>query len=131
MGYELPFTTIIADIYIDQFSSIYDSVKNNAEKIRTELTTEEGKFSKTLKDGVREFEKIVNGFKIAFERSGQSITQISGGKAFTLFDTYGFPLEMTVELAKESGLTVDVEGFAAAFEKHQELSRTASAGKFV
>jgi alanyl-tRNA synthetase len=130
MGYEQPFTTTIADIYIEQFSPIYDSVKNNADKIRTELATEEGKFSKTLKDGVREFEKIVNGFKIAFERSGQQITQISGGKAFTLFDTYGFPLEMTVELAKESGLTVDVEGFAAAFEKHQELSRTASAGKF-
>ncbi len=131
MGYEFPFTTVIADIYIEQFSDIYESVANNAEKIRTELATEEGKFSKTLKDGVREFEKIVNGFKIAFERSGQQITQISGGKAFTLFDTYGFPLEMTVELAKENNLTVDVEWFKLAFEKHQELSRTASAGKFV
>ena len=68
--------------------------------------------------------------KIAEERTGQKITKISGNRAFTLFDTYGFPLEMTVELAKESGLTVDVEGFAAAFEKHQELSRTAAAGKF-
>ena len=131
MGYEQPFATDIADIYIEQFSSIYDSVKNNAEKIRTELATEEGKFSKTLKDGVREFEKIVNGFKIAFERSGQAVTQISGSKAFTLFDTYGFPLEMTVELARENNLTVDTEGFKLAFEKHQELSRTASAGKFV
>ena len=131
MGYELPFATEIADIYIEQFSSIYDSVKNNVEKIRTELATEEGKFSKTLKDGVREFEKIVNGFKIAFERSGQAVTQISGSKAFTLFDTYGFPLEMTVELARENNLTVDTEGFKLAFEKHQELSRTASAGKFV
>ncbi|MBC7498574.1 alanine--tRNA ligase [Candidatus Gracilibacteria bacterium] len=131
MGYELPFTTIIADIYIEQFSGIYDSVANNAEKIRTELSTEEGKFSKTLKDGVREFEKIANGFKIAFERSGTKLTQIAGSKAFTLFDTYGFPLEMTVELANENNLTVDVDGFKLAFEKHQELSRTASAGKFV
>lgn len=130
MGYEHPFTTEIASIYIEQFSGIYESVRNNAEKIKSELSIEEGKFSKTLKDGVREFEKIVNGFKIAFERSGQQVTQISGGKAFTLFDTYGFPLEMTVELAKEQGLTVDVEGFNIAFEKHQELSRTASAGKF-
>lgn len=130
MGYEQPFTTQIADIYIEQFSGIYESVRNNAEKIKSELSTEEGKFSKTLKDGVREFDKIVNGFKIAFERSGQQVTQISGGKAFTLFDTYGFPLEMTVELAKEQGLTVDVDGFNIAFEKHQELSRTASAGKF-
>lgn len=95
-----------------------------------ELAKEEYKFSDTLKAGMREFEKIVNGFKIAFERSGQQITQVSGGKAFTLFDTYGFPLEMTVELAKENGLTVDVDGFTTAFEKHQELSRTASAGKF-
>mgnify|MGYP002775966962 CR=1 FL=1 len=130
MGYEQPFTTQIASIYIEQFWGIYESVKNNAEKIRTELSIEEGKFSKTLKDGVREFDKIVNGFKIAFERSGQQVTQISGGKAFTLFDTYGFPLEMTVELAKEQWLTVDVDGFDIAFEKHQELSRTASVGKF-
>lgn len=84
-------------------------MKDNAEKIRNELSIEEGKFSKTLKDGVREFEKIANGFKIAFERSGQKVTQISGGKAFTLFDTYGFPLEMTIELAKENNLTVDIE----------------------
>ncbi len=131
MGYELPFTATIASMYIEQFSPIYESVSINAEKINNELSLEEGKFAKTLKDWVKEFEKIVAGFRVAFERSGQSITQISWGKAFTLFDTYGFPLEMTVELAKENGLTVDTEGFATAFEKHQELSRTASAGKFV
>ncbi len=130
MGYEQPFTAEIAQMYIEQFSEIYASVRDNAEKIKNELSIEEGKFSKTLKDGVREFEKIVNGFKIAFERSGQKVTQISGGKAFTLFDTYGFPIEMTLELAKESGLTIDMEWFAAAFEKHQDLSRTAAAGKF-
>jgi alanyl-tRNA synthetase len=79
---------------------------------------------------VREFEKIVNGFKIAFDRSGQKVTQISGSKAFTLFDTYGFPIEMTLELAKEHDLTVDMDGFTLAFEKHQELSRTSAAGKF-
>ena len=130
MGYEQAFTAEIAAIYIEQFSGIYASIKNNAEKIKNELSIEEGKFSKTLKDGVREFEKIVNGFKIAFERSGQKVTQVWGGKAFTLFDTYGFPLEMTLELAKEHDLTVDIEGFNTAFEKHQELSRTAAAGKF-
>jgi alanyl-tRNA synthetase len=130
MGHEQPFITDIAEIYIEQFSDIYASVKNNAEKIRTELSIEEGKFSKTLKDGVKEFEKIMNGFKIAFERSGQKVTQVSGSKAFTLFDTYGFPLEMTVELAREHGLTVDVEGFNKAFSEHQDKSRTAAAGKF-
>ena len=130
MGYEKPFTAEIASIYIEQFSGIYESVKMNAEKIKSELNIEEGKFSKTLKDGVREFEKIVNGFKIAFERSGQKVTQVSGNKAFTLFDTYGFPIEMTLELAREHDLTVDMDGFNTAFEKHQELSRTAAAGKF-
>jgi alanyl-tRNA synthetase len=88
MGYEKPFSAEIATMYIQQFSPIYESIKNNAEKIKSELSLEEGKFAKTLKDGVREFDKIVNGFKIAFERSGQKVTQISGGKAFTLFDTY-------------------------------------------
>ncbi len=78
MGYEKPFASEIAEMYIEQFSGIYESVKNNAEKIKTELSLEEGKFAKTLKDGVREFDKIVNGFKIAFERSGQKVTQISG-----------------------------------------------------
>jgi len=130
MGYEQAFTADIASMYIEQFSGIYESVKINAEKIKNELSMEEGKFSKTLKDGVREFDKIVNGFKIAFERSGQKVTQIAGSKAFTLFDTYGFPIEMTLELAREHDLTVDIDGFNTAFEKHQELSRTAAAGKF-
>jgi alanyl-tRNA synthetase len=130
MGYEISFTHEVARIYIDQFAPIYESVKNNREKILSELSLEEGKFAKTLKDGVKEFEKIVSGFQIAFERSGQKITQISGGKVFTLFDTYGFPLEMTVELARERGLTVDTEAFAKAFLEHQEKSRTAAAGKF-
>ncbi len=130
MGYEQAFTADIASMYIEQFSGIYESVKINAEKIKNELSLEEGKFSKTLKDGVREFDKIVNGFKIAFERSGQKVTQIAGSKAFTLFDTYWFPIEMTLELARENGLTVDMDGFNTAFEKHQELSRTAAAGKF-
>jgi alanyl-tRNA synthetase len=130
MGYEKPFARDIATLYIEQFSDIYDAIKNNAEKIKNELEMEETKFAKTLKDGVREFEKIVNWFRIAFERSGQKVTQISGGKAFTLFDTYGFPLEMTLELAKEQSLTVDIDGFKKAFEEHQEKSRTAAAGKF-
>lgn len=67
---------------------------------------------------------------MAEEKTGQKITKISGNKAFTLFDTYGFPIEMTLELARENGLEVDMNGFNQAFEKHQELSRTAAAGKF-
>lgn len=130
MGYEQAFTAEIASMYIEQFSGIYDAVKNNADKIKSELAGEEAKFAKTLKDGVREFEKIRQGMLIAEERTGQKVTKISGQRAFTLFDTYGFPIEMTVELARESGLEIDMVGFVQAFEKHQELSRTAAAGKF-
>lgn len=130
MRYESPFTTEIAKIYIEQFSPIYPSVKDHAEKILTELSAEEARFARTLKDGVKEFEKIVRGFDIAFEKTGKRPTEIAGTRAFTLFDTYGFPLEMTIELAKEQGLTVDTEGFQKAFEAHQEKSRTAAAGKF-
>ena len=131
MGYESPFIGEIADMYIEQFRGIYESVERNAETIRTELRKEESKFAKTLKDGVKEFEKIMKGFQIAHERSGTRPTQISGEKAFKLFDTYGFPIEMTIELAREHELSVDSEGFEKAFVAHQEKSRTAAAGKFV
>lgn len=117
MGYEQSALSVIAKVFIDQFSTIYESVRLNADKIIDEMNKEEERFGKTLKTGIREFEKI----------TGANIT---GVDAFHLFDTFGFPLEMTVELAKEKGLTVDTEGFRLAFEKHQELSRTSSEGKF-
>ncbi len=130
MGYEQAFTADIAKLYVAKFEDVYESVKANADKIVAELAKEEEKFSKSIKDGMREFDKLVKGYEIAFEKTGQKITQIAGSKAFTLFDTFGFPFEMTVELAKERGLTVDEEGFKTAFAKHQELSRTAAEGKF-
>jgi alanyl-tRNA synthetase len=151
MGYEQPFTTVIADIYIEQFSGIYDSVANNADKIHTELATEEGKFSKTLKDGVREFEKMFNRSIWTMDvtewtpmvdeiKTGEHPVIYFGGKdAFNLFQTYGFPFEMTFELLKERIEWTNLyfpeeevaEWFVEEFRKHQELSRTASAGKFV
>ncbi|MDD2486882.1 MAG: alanine--tRNA ligase [Candidatus Gracilibacteria bacterium] len=130
MSYESPVISEIGKIYIGKFENVYASVKNNKGKILEELKKEEEKFSKTIKDGIKEFEKLVRGFQIAFERSGQKVSQIAGDKAFRLYDTYGFPIEMTEELANENGLTVDKEGFKSAFERHQELSRTASEGKF-
>lgn len=130
MGYEQPVIAEIAKMYIAQFESIYDSVRVNRAKILEELVKEEEKFGKTLKDGIKEFEKLVRGFQIAFERSGQKVTVISGEKAFRLYDTYGFPIEMTEELAHEAGLSVDKAGFDEAFQRHQELSRTSSEGKF-
>lgn len=130
MWYEGKIISEIGKMYIEKFSNVYQSVKNNSDKIIEELDKEEEKFGKTLKDWIKEFDKLINWFQIAFERSGQKITQISWDKAFKLYDTYGFPIEMTEELSKEKWLSVDKEGFKIAFEKHQELSRTASEWKF-
>lgn len=123
MGYEHPFVSSIADIYIEQFADIYPVVQTKAAVIRSELDKEEAQFAKKLKDGVREFEKM--------SRDLTSGETLSGQKAFTLFDTYGFPLEMTVELARERGYSVDTATFEQAFREHQDKSRTAAAGKFV
>ncbi|MDP2103933.1 MAG: alanine--tRNA ligase-related protein, partial [Candidatus Gracilibacteria bacterium] len=130
MGYEQPIIAEIGTMYIAKFENIYASVKNNKDSIVQELSKEEEKFSKTIKDGIKEFERLVKGFEIAREKTGQIITTISGEKAFRLYDTYGFPLEMTEELAREKNLEVDKEGFEKSFQKHQELSRTSSEGKF-
>jgi alanyl-tRNA synthetase len=90
------------------------------EKILLELEKEEELFSKTIKQGIMVFDRLTLG----------NVKEISGKDAFLLYQSYGFPIEMTVELAKEKGIDVDEEGFKIESEKHQELSRTASAGKF-
>jgi alanyl-tRNA synthetase len=103
----------VASIYIH----VYPNIKNNLSLISSELTKETEKFSHTLEKGILEFEKLAQG-------------NISGEDAFRLYQSYGFPLEITEELAAEKGIKVDKEGFAVELAKHQELSRTASAGKF-
>jgi len=98
---------------------IYDDYNLDKEKINQELTREEEAFLKTLDKGLKIFDKITNNTK-----------QISGKDAALLYQSYGFPIEMTEELAKERGMTIDKAGFQKEMQKHQELSRTASAGKF-
>ena len=120
----------LAEIVIRTFSDIYASVKEGREKILEEIVREEERFMKTLAEGTREFEKIVRGMREAAIKTGQTINTISGQRAFTLFDTYGFPIEMTIEIAKEAGFSVDRDGFDQKFAAHQELSRTASVGMF-
>lgn len=121
MGHEEPVVAAIAELFIAKFEGVYGSVADNKGKVIAELMREEEKFARTLSQGIREFEKLVQAL------DGNMIT---GQAAFTLFDTYGFPFEMTVELAAERGLSVDEAGFREAFKKHQDLSRTASEGKF-
>ncbi|MDD3302894.1 MAG: alanine--tRNA ligase [Candidatus Gracilibacteria bacterium] len=130
LGSKGQFLTPIASKIISKFEEIYEGVKKNKQTIINEIEREEKQFLSTLENGLKEFDKLIKGFDIAFERTGKKIETISGDKAFKLYDTYGFPLEMTKELAEERGLKVDEEGFKEAFKKHQELSRAGSEQKF-
>ena len=109
----------IARIIINKYKSYYKELEENESIVLDVLRDEKERFSKTLVKGLREFEKVVNNSKL-----------IDGESAFHLYDTYGFPIELTIELASERGISVDEEGFSKRFKEHQELSRTASAGKF-
>ncbi|MBT3690813.1 alanine--tRNA ligase, partial [Candidatus Woesearchaeota archaeon] len=111
-------TTPLVKIIIKIYSGTYSHLKKNKEKIINELNLEENKFEKTLDKGLKEFKKM------------SLNKQISNKEAFLLFQSYGFPIEMTKELAKEKSIKVDEKGFQKELEKHQELSRTATAGKF-
>lgn len=115
---------------IEKFSKVYENVAQRKDIILEEIDREEKQFLSTLEKGLKEFDKLVGGFQIAFERTGQKIDTISGDKAFKLYDTFGFPIEMTTELALEKGLKVDEAWFYEAFKKHQELSRAGAAQKF-
>lgn len=116
------FTPEIAKVIINQYCEVYPELKRNEKFILEQLKLEEERFARTLEQGTKEFEKLVA--QMVFGG------KISGRKAFHLYDTFGFPIEMTVELAKEKNLEVDMEGFEKAFKKHQELSKAGSEQKF-
>jgi len=130
IGLKENFCSIISEKVIEIFGDIYPEVKKNKEFILMEMAREESKFRNTIEQGIKEFEKLVDGFRLAFEKTGKLINTISGKQAFKLYDTYGFPLEMTMELAVEHGLNVDVDDFNVAFKRHQELSRAGAEQKF-
>lgn len=108
-------TKEIAEIFISIMSPAYPELEKNSEKITQIIIGEVQKFNKTLDRGLKEFNKLAG---------------VDGTAAFDLFQTFGFPVELTAELAKEKGLEVNMDEFMQEFKKHQELSRTASAGMF-
>lgn len=130
MGYTRPVLSSMANCFIEKFKGTYSSVMRNDKKVLEEISKEEERFSKTLKEGIKEFERVVSKLPAKSETSGNCTIQIPGEDAFHLYDTFGFPLEMTIELAKERRLFVDEKGFWNAFGRHQELSREGSEGKF-
>ncbi len=108
----------------EKFIEIYPELKDQSDHILNTLEQEEAKFCRTLDQGEKEFQKI------AGKLLEHNQTTISGRLAFKLYDTYGFPLEMTKDLARENDMTVDEEGFCQAFAKHQEMSRAGAEQKF-
>ena len=115
------FESVIALAIIDEYKKYYKELEENKDVVLTVLRDEKVKFNRTLEKGLREFEKATRNLEG---------NMIDATVAFRLYDTYGFPIELTEELAKDNNLEVDVEGFKEKFKAHQELSRTASAGKF-
>lgn len=111
----------VAKIYVNEYQEYYPEIKEKQDLILKELDEEIEKFSKTIQLGQKEFEKV------AFYSKDKTI---NGKTAFRLYDTFGFPLELTIEMAKEIGYNVDEEGYHKAFLEHQEKSRTAAAGTF-
>ena len=111
----------IARVYIGVYRDAYPELTQNQEKIIDELNKEEDKFSKTLVAGEKEFFKVISHIQGSV---------VPGGTAFKLYDTFGFPVEMTEELASENGYTVDVEGFKQKFAEHQAKSHAGSEQRF-
>lgn len=109
----------VASLIISKYEKYYSELKENKNVVLEVLKSEKEKFNKTLEKGLREFEKTIKDGK-----------DIDAGSAFRLYDTYGFPIELTVELALEKGIKVDEDGFKKKYKAHQELSRTASSGQF-
>ncbi len=125
LGITQHFTARIAEQVIEQLGGVFPELRANRDRIIEELNREERQFEQTLEKGTREFEKFISRVPAHIERK-----VISGKNAFYLYETYGFPIELTVEMAKEQNFTVDLEGFKEAFAKHQELSRQGAEQKF-
>ena len=129
LGIAPGFTEKMAAVIVDEYKHVYPELDQNRERVFQELLAEETRFGKTLDEGKREFDKTVAGIRRKNEFMGAKDpayvpdTRISGKQAFRLYDTYGYPLEMTQELAKEAGFSVDVAGYQECFKAHQELSR--------
>ncbi len=115
LGIEGKFMRRIAGEVIQLFKDVYPELERNSERVRGEIEKEEEKFASALEKGLKEFSRL---------------SSINGKIAFDLYQSYGFPIELTEELSKEKGFDVDKNEFEEEFKKHQELSRTASAGAF-
>ncbi len=125
IGVTKHFTTEIVKTVIEQYTDAYPAMTANKDSILEEMEREEKQFQRTLEKGTKEFEKLIS-------RVPEHVRKkvISGKNAFNLYETYGFPLEITEELAIERGFEVDKAGFDKAMKKHQDMSRKGAEAKF-
>ncbi|MBI5077101.1 alanine--tRNA ligase [Candidatus Falkowbacteria bacterium] len=134
LGISGVFTFKIAEKVVDAMKNIYPELKKNKDFIVNQLVKEEEKFNETLERGLKEVNKLVavgrGAERIAFGKDPKAVNRVDAEKAFYIFQSFGFPLEMIQEELGKRGLLVDEKEFNAEFRKHQELSRTASAGMF-
>ena len=114
----------LIDINVENLKEMYQDLEKNKETIKNVILEEKDKFVKTLTKGEKEFSKEIENVK------QQGKTKIDGKMVFRLYDTYGFPPEVTEELAKENGMEIDVEEFKKLFKEHQEKSRMGAEQKF-
>ena len=125
LGIEKPFVSAIAKAVIDTFKAVYPELEANEKVIISELDREEAQFVSTLGNGIKELQKLIDRVPAFVEKK-----VISGKNAFNLYETYGFPIELTIEMAGEQGFSVDLPGYEEAYRKHQELSRAGAEQKF-
>ncbi len=111
----------ISRLYVEQYKSAYDELERNSAKIYEELSKEIDKFAKTLEDGIKQLDKVLQFVK------GDTL---NGKTAFRLYDTYGFPIEMTMEICREKGFAVDIDGYKTAQEEHIKKSQQGAEQKF-
>jgi len=124
LGIHTNFTAAFSSTVVELFSDVYPELARRQEAITQALDGEETKFKATLERGLRQVEKAVR------QALGQGEDTLSGAAAFDLFETYGFPLPLTIELAAEQGLKVDAAGFEASYQAHRAQSRLALDQKF-
>lgn len=121
LGMPEGFTCEIAKVIINQYKDVYPELERNSAFVLEQLKLEEGRFARTLKQGNKEFDKVAS-------RVENGI--LDGLSAFHLYDTYGFPIEMTCELARERGLKVDIPAFEECFKQHQATSHAGAEQRF-
>ena len=113
----------LARLYVEKYKNAYPYIKENEERIVYELNAEKDKFAKTIEQGLKEFDKVLSHLP-------EGMTVFPGKTAFRLYDTFGFPIEMTEELAKEKGFALDMDGYKKAYADHQALSKAGAEQKF-